>query len=667
MLIGKRISGRYKLLEMIGGGGMSHVYLAHDMILDRDVAIKVLRYDFSNEEELRRRFQREALSATSLTHPNIVNIYDVGEDEDIHYIVMEYVKGETLKQYIQRNAPVSPARTITIMRQLTSAIAIAHNNHIIHRDIKPQNILLDEEGKVKVTDFGIAMALSATSYTQTNSVLGTVHYLSPEQARGGTATNRSDIYALGIVLFELLTGQLPFSGESAVSIALKHLQAETPSIRSIIPSIPQSLENVVLKATAKDPNNRYNTAEEMEEDLATALSPERAGEEKFAIAVDNDATKVLPVIKEPVPFQEVEETKKIPVTPNKLDKDVPKKKIKKWKIVAGVIAGVLLLALLFFILFPGVFKPDKVEVPDVANLNVQAAIEQLEAEGFAVGEEILEFSDEVEEGNVIRTSPEAGKLREKETKIDLFISSGKESSEIADYRGRNINQVTELLQNQELRSIKPEEQFSEKPIGEIIGQDPPPGTEIIPSETDLVFTVSKGLDLRSISDLTDWNEKALKDYEKSSGFKIKIADSKYSDTIQKGNVISQQPQANKRVAPGSTIEVVVSDGPKPASTKLVVKTVTIPYEPPKPEEGDGGEEGENEENVEQTAPEEQVVKIYVQDKTRTMAVPIEEFVLTETVERHIKLEISEGQKAAYRVEVGNTVFAQETIDYKDVK
>lgn len=324
MLIGKRISGRYKLLEMIGGGGMSNVYLAHDMILDRDVAIKVLRYDFSNEEELHRRFQREALSATSLTHPHIVNIYDVGEDDDIHYIVMEYVKGETLKEYILLNAPVSPTKSVKIMKQLTSAISTAHNNHIIHRDIKPQNILLDEEENVKVTDFGIAMALSATSYTQTNSVLGTVHYLSPEQARGGTATKQSDIYALGIVLFELLTGQLPFSGESAVSIALKHLQTETPSIRKIIPTIPQSIENVVLKATAKDPKDRYLSSEEMEADLATALSPERAGEEKFVVAIDDDATKVLPVIKEPVSFNEVSDTKKMSAS-NKVTKPVKPK------------------------------------------------------------------------------------------------------------------------------------------------------------------------------------------------------------------------------------------------------------------------------------------------------------------------------------------------------
>ena len=667
MLIGKRISGRYKLLEMIGGGGMSNVYLAHDMILDRDVAIKVLRYDFSNQDELHRRFQREALSATSLTHPNIVNIYDVGEDEDIHYIVMEHVKGETLKQYIQRNAPVSPTNSVSIMKQLTSAIATAHNNHIIHRDIKPQNILLDENGNVKVTDFGIAMALSATSYTQTNSVLGTVHYLSPEQARGGTATKRSDIYALGIVLFELLTGQLPFSGESAVSIALKHLQAETPSIRAIVPSIPQSLENVVLKATAKDPNNRYRSAEEMEADLATALSPERANEKKFTVPIDEGATKVLPVIKEPVPYEEVSDTKKIPVTPKEpVKKEVPKSKNKKWKIIGGVIGGILLLFLLLVLLLPGLFKPDKFEIPDVTNLELQEAIAQLEEEGFTVGEQMLEVSEDVEEQHIIRTSPEAGKLREKGTEVNLFVSSGKETAELLDYTGRDVEDVTELLQNQNFRSIESESAFSSQPVGTILEQDPPAGTEVIPSDTDLVFTVSKGPDLRAVNNLTDYNEKALSDYEKTSGFKIRIAGREYSDTVPKGNVISQNPSANTKLAPGSTIEVVISEGPKAAPTKLVVKSVTIPYEEPMPEQD--SEEEETEENPEnQVPPEPQVVRIYIQDKTRTMAEPIEEFVLTQTVEKILKLEISEGQKAAYRVEIGTTIFKQETIDYKDVE
>ncbi|WP_144509296.1 Stk1 family PASTA domain-containing Ser/Thr kinase [Bacillus sp. FJAT-22090] len=662
MLIGKRISGRYKLLEMIGGGGMSNVYLAHDMILDRDVAIKILRYDFSNEEELHRRFQREALSATSLTHPNIVNIYDVGEDGDIHYIVMEYVKGETLKQYIQRNAPVSPNKSVTIMKQLTSAIANAHNNHIIHRDVKPQNILLDEEENIKITDFGIAMALSATSYTQTNSVLGTVHYLSPEQARGGTATKQSDIYALGIVLFELLTGQLPFSGESAVSIALKHLQSETPSIRAINPAIPQSLENVVLKATAKDQKNRYRSAEEMEADLATALSPERTGEAKFTVAVDEDATKILPVIKEPVSFEEVSDTKKIPVESGTVEVEKPKNKRKKRKIIGAIIAAIVLLALLFIIVFPGLFKPEKIEVPDVSNLELQEAIEQLEAEGFTIGDQTPEFSEEVEEDHVIRTTPEAGKMRDKETEIHLFVSSGRETSAIGDYTGQDIDQVRTLLQNQGLRDVEViEERFDSKPAGTILEQTPIGGTEIIPGETDLEFVVSKGLDLRTVNDLTNFNEKALKDTEKSSGFKIKVIGKENSDKVQKGNVIRQDPKPNAKVAPGSTIEVVVSDGPKEKPSKFFVKTVTIPYEQPTTN-GEGSEDDENDDIVVQ----EQIVRIYIQDKTRSLAEPAEEFVLTEATSRQLKLEISEGEKAVYRIMVNSTVIADETIAYDDI-
>jgi len=665
MLLGKRISGRYKLLEMIGGGGMSNVYLAHDMILDRDVAIKILRYDFANEEELRRRFQREALSATSLTHPHIVNIYDVGEDEDIHYIVMEYVKGKTLKEYILQNAPVSPTKSVLFMKQLTSAISTAHNNHIIHRDIKPQNILLDEEENVKVTDFGIAMALSATSYTQTNSVLGTVHYLSPEQARGGTATKQSDIYALGIVLFELLTGQLPFSGESAVSIALKHLQTETPSIRKIIPSIPQSIENVVFKATAKDPKDRYLTAEEMADDLATALSPERAEEAKFAVAIDDDATKVLPVIKEPVPFNEIADTQKMSTSDKVSKPGKPKSKNKKRKIFGGILGGLVLLILLSFIVFPGLFKAEKVEVPDVSNLELEEAIEQLESEGFKIGDETLEVSDEVEENKIIRTTPEAGKFREKNSEIHLFISSGKESFVLENYIGKNIDQVTTLLPN---FNIEISEDFDDQPKGTIIKQTPAAGEEVIPDETDLLFSVSKGPDLRTVSDLTDWNEKALSDYEKSSGFKIKVANRKNSDSIPKGNVMEQSPKPNAKVDPGSTINVTISDGPKAKPTKFVVKTVTIPYEQPAEEEKEEpveGEGDEEEEIKEEPVAQKQVVRIYIEDKTRSMLEPAEEFVLTETVVKQLKLEISEGKKAAYRIEVNSKTILQETIGYDD--
>lgn len=277
---------------------MANVYLAEDIILDREVAIKILRFDYANDNEFIRRFRREAQSASSLDHPNIVSIYDLGEEDDIYYIVMEYVEGMTLKEYITANGPLHPKEALNIMEQIVSAIAHAHQNQIVHRDIKPHNILIDHMGNIKVTDFGIATALSSTTITHTNSVLGSVHYLSPEQARGGLATKKSDIYALGIVLFELLTGRIPFDGESAVSIALKHLQAETPSAKRWNPSVPQSVENIILKATAKDPFHRYETAEDMEADIKTAFDADRLNEKRFTIQEDEEMTKAIPIIKD---------------------------------------------------------------------------------------------------------------------------------------------------------------------------------------------------------------------------------------------------------------------------------------------------------------------------------------------------------------------------------
>lgn len=649
MLLGKRISGRYKVLEMIGGGGMSNVYLAHDMILDRDVAIKVLRYDFSNEDDLHRRFQREALSATSLTHPNIVNIFDVGEDGDIHYLVMEYVEGKTLKQYIVDSAPLPPREAVDIMKQLTSAISNAHQNQIIHRDIKPQNILMDDEHHVKVTDFGIAMALSATSFTQTNSVLGTVHYLSPEQARGGTATKKSDIYSLGIVLYELLTGELPFSGESAVSIALKHLQTETPSVREVRPEIPQSLENVVMKATAKDPLHRYRTVEEMQYDLETVLSAERMDEKLFVKPFDDGATKAMPAIKNAVPFDELAETKKIPVATgnSQFVKEPKKEKKKKWPWVLGLLGFLLLVTLMIIIAFPNLFGPKRVEIPDVSNLPLDEAIEKLNDSGFNVTEEVEEPSEEVEEGHVIRTDPQAGKIRDEGSDIELFVSLGKELTTFDDYKGDNIDQVIALLTSQKFNSIETTEEFSDEPQGTILSQTPEAGTELLPEDTDIVFNVSKGKDLRTVIDLIDYNEKTLNDYAKSSGFNIRIVREDYSDNVPIGNVISQKPEEGTKLAPGSNIDVVVSKGPIERPIKTYFQRIEIPYEPSE----DGAE---------------QVVRVYIQDQDQSMAEPAEEFILTETRTVNIQLDIEEGQKAAYRIDQNGTVIAQETIDYNDL-
>ena len=275
---GQKISDRYQIIKAIGEGGMANVYLAYDTILDRDVAVKVLRGDLANDEKFVRRFQREALSASSLTHPNIVEVYDVGEDHGMYYIVMEYVEGRHLKDLIKKRGKLTTSEVIDIMLQITDGMSVAHDSYIIHRDIKPQNIMILENGLVKIMDFGIAMALNSTQLTQTNSVMGSVHYLPPEQASGKGATLQSDIYSMGIVMYELLTGKLPYKGDNAVEIALKQLKEPLPDIREELPNIPQSIENIIIKATAKNPKNRYADAREMHEDLLTCMDESRVNE-----------------------------------------------------------------------------------------------------------------------------------------------------------------------------------------------------------------------------------------------------------------------------------------------------------------------------------------------------------------------------------------------------
>ena len=645
MLIGKRINDRYKILELIGGGGMSHVYLAEDIILNREVAIKVLRYDFSNEEELHRRFQREALAATSLAHPNIVSIYDVGDDGNYHFIVMEYIKGKTLKQYIQEFSPVSPAKAVQIMKQLTSAIEHAHDHQIVHRDIKPQNILMDQNGNVKITDFGIATTLSATSYTKTNSVIGTVHYLSPEQAKGGIASHKSDIYALGIVLFELLTGELPFSGESAVSIALKHLQSETPSVIAYNAAVPQSLENVVLKATAKDPRHRYANVAEMGEAIESSLLPSRVHEPKYSAPSDDDVTKVIPIIQEPpkpafVPKEEpvvdrestsVGNTAAVP----------PKKKVKKAPIIIGAIVALALIGLVLFMLL----KPSKIEVPSVENMTVEEATIRLESEGFVVGETIERNDDEIEAGKVIETNPKEGTLRVKGAEIDLVVSIGLESTEMQSYVGRQIDQVQSILEKM-FKDIEVELVYSTAPEGEIIEQTPTEGTEIIPEETEVVFKVSQGARQVEVSDLTNYTSAAIKDYEKSSGLVVKVGSEEFSDTVPAGSVISQVPKSGTKLSEGSTIEVVLSKGQEAKATQTYVQNLVIKYEPT--------EEGT-----------EQIVKIYIEDKTHSLVDVYEEIKITEDTPYRITLTIEQGSKGAYQIVRDNNVIFSETIPYAE--
>jgi len=673
-MIGKRISERYEIIKYIGGGGMSRVYLAHDIILDRDVAVKVLSYDFTNEEELKRRFMREALSATSLTHPHIVNIFDVGEDGDIHYLVMEYIEGQTLKEFIVSNGPLSPERALPIMKQLVSAISHAHYNNIVHRDIKPQNILMDHDGNLKITDFGIAMALSATAHTKTNSVLGTVHYLSPEQARGGMATKKSDVYSLGIVFYELLTGNLPFSGESAVSIALKHLQEETPSVRALFPSIPQSLENVILKTTAKDPTFRYNSADEIQEDLSTVLSPERANEDKFVVFYEDEMTRAIPIITDTSKFSNIADTKKHqPIEVEEEPIPVPVKKRKKWPLIIGGLVALLIVTVLLLTL-PEILGLKKVEVPPVSGKTEAEAVTLLEELGFKIEERLEVPSDEVEVGKAIRTDPEEGKLREKGTNIKLYISMGKETIKLDNYQGRDYDSVVAILEKHEFRSIKKEDVFSPKPKGEILEQSFEENHEVVPSETDLVFQVSKGKEMIVLKDLSGFDESELKQYAASSGLNVFVIDKVKSSSVREGHVISQSPLKDAEIEKGGKVEVVMSDGTPEKPVKHLVQTITIEYtgeqpivsEEPVVPEGEAEEElPEQPEQPVKTEKVPQKIRIYVQDRNNTMTDPYDEFMITETTMKVITIELEEGQRGAYRIERDSTVIAEKTFDYGD--
>jgi serine/threonine protein kinase len=658
VIIGKRISGRYKVLEMIGGGGMANVYLAHDMILDRDVAVKMLRLDFANDEEFIRRFHREAQSATSLTHPNIVSIYDVGEEDTLYYIVMEYVEGQTLKQYIQQHSSLRVEEAIDIMLQLTSAISEAHHNNIIHRDIKPHNILIDPFGVVKITDFGIAIALSATSITQTNSVLGSVHYLSPEQARGGMANRKSDIYSLGIVLFEILTGRLPFSGESAVSIALKHLQSETPSVRRWNSKIPQSVENIVLKATAKDPFHRYNSVDEMAEDLRTALNSERMNEPKFVIPIDDEATMAIPIITNDRPLKNLHDTlvhSTDKMSPNQESpKQGKKKKRKKWPAVLfSIILVVIILGLLIAFL-PGILTSKNIKIPDVSEMDLADATSKLKLAGLEVGKKIEIPDEELEKGRVIKTNPEIGTEVKENSKITLYVSTGKEKSELSDYVGRLYKDVFPLLENRDFKDIKKTEKNDDSEPGTIINQSPSGGKSIIPSETVLEFEVSKGPEIIVLKDLTQYTLKGAQDFTSLVGLNLDVTQEQYSD-ISAGMVISQTPVSGTKMKKGDTVTVVISKGKEVKPPKTVSKEITIAYEPTMPVPVPG-------EPVQK-----QEVLIYIEDMTHSMTEPAEKFDITKTTIRPIVLTIPFGGKAGYKVIRDNTVIADEVINYSDTE
>jgi serine/threonine-protein kinase len=550
---GQKINNRYEIIRVIGEGGMANVYLAEDTILNRKVAVKVLRGDLSSDEKFVRRFQREALSASSLNHPNIVEMYDVGEDDGNFYIVMEYIDGKNLKQLLKKRGSLTVNEVIDIMLQLTDGIAHAHDSYIIHRDIKPQNILILDSGLIKITDFGIAMALNNAQLTQTNSVMGSVHYLPPEQASGKGATIKSDIYSLGILMYELLTGVLPFKGENAVEIALKHMKESIPSIREENPLVPQSIENIILKACAKNPKNRYSDTREMYNDLKVCLNEDKINEKKIEYKYpeeDLGETKILTDVKKAVNADDPV------ITPIKEDEYKPKSKLTTALII--IISTITVLVFAAFFILPQLTKVPDVKVPDVVNLTVQKAEEKLKEAGFEVALETNKvYSDTIEEGKVVKTNPAIGRIIKKGTTITIYESLGTEKITIEDYTGENIYEVKATLELKGLRvdieskDVDNVEDYKDKE-DIIIDQSIKSGDLVKGSQIILYYP-----NIVVYPDMTGWTIDEVQEFKEKYDLVLTVIEEK-TDKYKEGYVIYQSRRKGTLVVRKAEFSVTVA-------------------------------------------------------------------------------------------------------------
>ena len=556
---------------------MANVYLAYDTILDRNVAVKVLRGDLATDEKFVRRFQREALSASNLYHPNIVQIYDFDSEDGQYYIVMEYVEGKTLKQLLKRRGSLTITEVIDIMSQVTDGMAHAHDSYIIHRDIKPQNIMILDNGMIKITDFGIAMALNSTQLTQTNSVMGSVHYLPPEQAAGKGSTIRSDIYSMGILMYELLTGQVPYKGDNAVEIALKHLKEPLPSIRKILPELPQSIENIILKATAKNPQNRYKDAREMHQDIITALDESRINEPKLVYKYkenDLEETKSLDEAVEVIKKQEKESMEKM----KKQELEETKSEKKILIIFASIFTGLIVLAAVIVFLLPHISKGKTLSVTDVSKLSKVEATNKLVKQGFTVscGEEDYKYdsSDTIEEGYAIKTSPEAGTMVKEGKTICIIISSGENTFQLEDYTGMNYFEVKGILDTKckdlcnviiEKEKVKETDTYEDNTV---IKTSPEKGTTIKKGDTIKLFIPDKEV---LYPDFTTYTVEQVDEFAKKYNLTV---EKKYVENslLPPGTITSQSRSKGTVVTSPGEFSITITKTPD------VVEDIILPDE-----------------------------------------------------------------------------------------
>ncbi|RBP41110.1 Stk1 family PASTA domain-containing Ser/Thr kinase [Garciella nitratireducens] len=660
MLIGKILSNRYEIIEQIGQGGMAIVYKARDQLLNRYVAIKVLRPEFVNDEQFIKKFKRESQAAASLSHHNIVNIYDIGVQENIHYIVMELINGKTLKEFIQQNGRVDWKKAVHIAIQIASALEHAHKNHIIHRDIKPHNIILTQEEVVKVADFGIARAITSSTITQVTDTMGSVHYLSPEQARGGFVNEKSDLYSLGIVLYEMITGEVPFKGDTSVTVALKHIQEEVVPPIKINPSIPESLNLVILRLLKKNPDERYANASVLIKDLNHIyLEPETPiMQNDFD---ENAPTQVTPII------GKIEEGG----NDNKEDKQkyLKHKKTKKFSLILSLILVFLIASILGALAYSlkDYFNVNEVKVPNVENLSIDDAIDILNQKNLRYQIVERKNSTEFEKNIVISQDPKAGEVVKENQIIKLVISEGAQKimipNLIGQYESEAINQINNL--GLEVGEVK-YEYNNEYEKGVVFHQNPDKNVEV-EEGTKINLYVSKGKETIKAPSLIGKHLEEAKEILNSMGLNIGKIEYKASDTYEKDIVINQNPKPNGDLSQNSAIDIILSSG------KVTTKNIQVDlkkYKVSKEENIDQNNSNNDDKNLEEkssenSSEENNSVKVTIeltdyQDNT-TETVYQKQHLLSEGV---LQIPIQGTGIQIYTVKINDKIIEQNTISFE---
>lgn len=548
------LAGRYELIEKIGDGGMAVVYKAKDKLLNRYIAIKILRPEFTKDASFVENFKRESQAAAGLSHPNIVAVYDVGREGNINYIVMELIEGRPLSDIIAEEAPMEYRKVIDITRQVASALSVAHKNKIIHRDVKPHNIMITEDGTAKLADFGIAKAVNDATLSTGSKVIGSVHYFSPEQARGNYVDERSDIYSLGIVMYEMLTGKVPFDGDNPVTVALKHINEEITPPSDLVSGIPPQLERAVLKCANKFQTNRYASANELIEDLDNIeFVTKIVGNNLF-----NEASAAVERNRYDSEGEEIEDNKKAKKN----------KSGKKKKVIVGVVSAIALLLIMFIAGKSfGLFGQTKISVPDLSGMTIEQAEKTASKDGFKLKEGKQVYNSEVAEGRVAQQNPEAGSKQNKGSTITVNLSKGSKAGTVPNIIGKKYDEIDKILKDNGYKLGIVKEVTSTEPAGTVLKQDPEGGTDADKgSKINVTVSDGKGKEQGVVPALTGKTLEQAKTAIVSAGFEVGNITYNNSDIYGNGYIMYQQYSAGSSLDKGKSIDIEVSKGKESGNT-----------------------------------------------------------------------------------------------------